>query len=182
MNAAWPNAVGCVLTDNEFFVDLAKATTNDASPDGAARWLLSFVCNYLCKRGQSDGPIEAFDFAIPDIEALTYHWPAFRAAAFEYETHGIDVAGQLPQLARYLVERMPTVWDGGHLWEGGVLFEQPPVTKALALADRIDTLVGFFGVGIKPSGSKDPFALRRAALNVLRSIMFPITAPFARAA
>lgn len=39
---------------------------------------------------------------------------------------------------------------------------------ALALADRLDTLVGIFGIGQPPTGSKDPFALRRAALGVLR--------------
>ena len=39
---------------------------------------------------------------------------------------------------------------------------------AVALADKIDTLVGFFGVGARPTGSKDPFALRRAALGVIR--------------
>ena len=43
-----------------------------------------------------------------------------------------------------------------------------PVSVAVALADKIDTLVGFFGIGETPTGSKDPFALRRAALGVLR--------------
>jgi len=38
----------------------------------------------------------------------------------------------------------------------------------LTLSDRIDTLTGFFTIGIKPTGSKDPFALRRAALGVIR--------------
>ncbi|MCR8921994.1 glycine--tRNA ligase subunit beta [Dasania sp. GY-MA-18] len=42
---------------------------------------------------------------------------------------------------------------------------------AVALADRLDTLVGIFGIGQKPSGSKDPFALRRASLAVLRLII-----------
>ena len=41
---------------------------------------------------------------------------------------------------------------------------------AVSLADKIDSLVGFFGVGAKPTGSKDPFALRRAALGVIRII------------
>ncbi len=41
-------------------------------------------------------------------------------------------------------------------------------SQLLALADRLDTLVGFFSVGLKPTGSKDPFALRRAALGVIR--------------
>ena len=42
---------------------------------------------------------------------------------------------------------------------------------ALALADRLDTLAGIFGIGQKPSGTKDPFALRRAAIGVLRIIL-----------
>lgn len=46
-----------------------------------------------------------------------------------------------------------------------------PVSVVVSLADKIDTLVGFFGVGEKPTGSKDPFALRRAALGVIRVIM-----------
>lgn len=46
-----------------------------------------------------------------------------------------------------------------------------PVSVAVALADKIDTLVGFFGVGDKPTGSKDPFALRRAALGVVRLVL-----------
>ncbi|MGC6517849.1 MAG: glycine--tRNA ligase subunit beta [Candidatus Puniceispirillaceae bacterium] len=45
-----------------------------------------------------------------------------------------------------------------------------PIGLAVSLADKIDTLVGFFGIGAKPTGSKDPFALRRAALAVLRMI------------
>lgn len=42
---------------------------------------------------------------------------------------------------------------------------------AVALADRLDTLVGIFGIGQKPTGTKDPFALRRASLGVLRILM-----------
>ena len=46
-----------------------------------------------------------------------------------------------------------------------------PVSVAVALADKIDTLVGFFAIDEKPTGSKDPFALRRAALGVIRLIL-----------
>ena len=42
---------------------------------------------------------------------------------------------------------------------------------ALALADRLDTLVGIFSIGQQPSGSRDPFALRRASLGILRIII-----------
>ena len=46
-----------------------------------------------------------------------------------------------------------------------------PESVALALADKIDTLVGFFSINETPTGSKDPFALRRAALGIIRLIL-----------
>ncbi|MEQ3644701.1 MAG: glycine--tRNA ligase subunit beta [Paracoccus sp. (in: a-proteobacteria)] len=46
-----------------------------------------------------------------------------------------------------------------------------PVSVAVALADKIDTLTGFWAIDEKPTGSKDPFALRRAALGVIRLIV-----------
>src|SRR6266849_6513987 len=64
-----------------------------------------------------------------------------------------------------------------------------PVSVAVALADKIDTLIGFWVIDQKPTGSKDPFALRRAALGVIRIILetelrlnlFDLSAkPFAR--
>jgi glycyl-tRNA synthetase beta chain len=49
-----------------------------------------------------------------------------------------------------------------------------PVTVAVSLADKLDTLVGFFGIGEPPTGSRDPFALRRAALGILQLIGQPL--------
>lgn len=46
-----------------------------------------------------------------------------------------------------------------------------PVAIAVALADKFDTLVGFFAVDERPTGSKDPFALRRAALGIIRLVL-----------
>jgi glycyl-tRNA synthetase beta chain len=46
-----------------------------------------------------------------------------------------------------------------------------PVSVAVALADKIDMLVGFWAIGEKPTGSKDPYALRRAALGVIRLVL-----------
>ncbi|RDJ23796.1 glycine--tRNA ligase subunit beta [Bosea caraganae] len=66
-----------------------------------------------------------------------------------------------------------------------------PVSVAVALADKLDTLVGFWAIDEKPTGSKDPYALRRAALGVIRlvvenSISLPLgdylAKPFARTA
>ncbi len=62
-----------------------------------------------------------------------------------------------------------------------------PLSVAVALADKIDTLVGFFAIGETPTGSKDPFALRRAALGVIRLILennlrIPLVTVFVKAA
>ena len=62
-----------------------------------------------------------------------------------------------------------------------------PVSVAVALADKIDTLVGFWLIDEKPTGSKDPYALRRAALGVIRLILenelrLPLSAVFSAAA
>ncbi len=52
----------------------------------------------------------------------------------------------------------------------GDVIPAAPVTLAVALADKIDNLVSFFSIGEKPTGSRDPFALRRAALGVLQIV------------
>lgn len=46
-----------------------------------------------------------------------------------------------------------------------------PLSVAVALADKLDTLVGFFAVDEKPTGSRDPYALRRAALGIIRLVL-----------
>jgi glycyl-tRNA synthetase beta chain len=51
------------------------------------------------------------------------------------------------------------------------LVPSDPVSVAVALADKIDTLVGFWAIDERPTGSKDPYALRRAALGVIRIIL-----------
>ncbi|GBE09960.1 glycine--tRNA ligase beta subunit [bacterium BMS3Abin12] len=53
----------------------------------------------------------------------------------------------------------------------GDALPQSPAGAALALAERLDTLVGIFAVGLRPGGDKDPFALRRAAIGILRILI-----------
>jgi len=53
----------------------------------------------------------------------------------------------------------------------GDVVPSAPVSVTLAVAERLDTLVGIFGIGQAPTGSRDPFALRRAALAVLRILV-----------
>ena len=52
----------------------------------------------------------------------------------------------------------------------GDALPQNPISCAVALADKLDTLVGIMGIGMLPKGDKDPFALRRAAIGTLRVI------------
>jgi len=72
--------------------------------------------------------------------------------------------GEQPELARALAEQYLPRHAGDQL-------AQSPTGIALALADRLDTLVGIFGIGQAPTGSRDPFGLRRAALGVLRTLI-----------
>ena len=51
------------------------------------------------------------------------------------------------------------------------VYPTPSVSLAVALADKLDTLAGFFAIEERPTGSKDPFALRRAALGVIKLII-----------
>ncbi|QQS53887.1 MAG: glycine--tRNA ligase subunit beta [Candidatus Competibacteraceae bacterium] len=72
--------------------------------------------------------------------------------------------GEAPEVAQALEEQYLPRFAGDRL----------PATatgQSLALADRLDTLLGIFAIGQAPSGAKDPFALRRAALGVLRILI-----------
>ena len=72
--------------------------------------------------------------------------------------------GEETDVASALAQQYWPRFAGDRLPETGV-------ACALGLADRLDTLVGIFGIGQPPTGSKDPFALRRASLAVLRIIV-----------
>lgn len=53
----------------------------------------------------------------------------------------------------------------------GDMLPSTPVSTAVALADKLETIVGIWGIGLAPTGEKDPFALRRHALGVLRVLL-----------
>ena len=71
--------------------------------------------------------------------------------------------GEAPLVADALYEQYMPRFAGDELPLSGV-------SAAVSLADKLDTLVGIFGIGQLPKGDKDPFALRRAAIGVLRII------------
>lgn len=72
-----------------------------------------------------------------------------------------DKDGEPKQVCRAIDEQYMPRFAGDAL-------PKSPAGQALAIADKLDTLVGIFGIGQIPSGTKDPYALRRAALGVLR--------------
>ncbi|MBL8243963.1 MAG: glycine--tRNA ligase subunit beta [Rhodanobacteraceae bacterium] len=55
--------------------------------------------------------------------------------------------------------------------QAGAPIAASPLGRVLAIAERLDTLAGIFAVGLKPTGNKDPFALRRAALGLARTLI-----------
>jgi len=93
-----------------------------------------------------------------------------------------DMVGELPSL-QGVIGRYYALHDGENALVADALddYYKPRfagddlpasvVSQAVALADRVDTLVGIFAIGQVPSGVKDPFALRRAALGVLRILI-----------
>ena len=93
-----------------------------------------------------------------------------------------DMVGEFPKLqgvmGRYYAqhqqeeESVSTAIEQ-HYWprHAGDQVPTTAIAQAVALADRLDSLVGIFAIGEKPGGDKDPFALRRAALAVLRIIV-----------
>ncbi|MEX1033982.1 MAG: glycine--tRNA ligase subunit beta [Cellvibrionaceae bacterium] len=72
--------------------------------------------------------------------------------------------GETQEVAEAIRDQYLPKFAGDKLPEGAT-------ACALGLADRLDTLVGIFGIAQRPSGSKDPFALRRASLSVLRILV-----------
>ena len=93
-----------------------------------------------------------------------------------------EVVGEFPELqglmGRYYAEAQNEDEAVAHSAEDHYkpkgpddLVPSDPVAIAVALADKIDTLVGFWAIDEKPTGSKDPFALRRAALGVIRIVI-----------
>jgi len=73
-------------------------------------------------------------------------------------------SGESEEIALAIGEHYLPAYSGDHL-------ASHAVGKVVALADRLDTLTGIFATGLKPSGNKDPFALRRAALGVVRILL-----------
>jgi glycyl-tRNA synthetase beta chain len=107
---------------------------------------------------------------------------ARRAAVLAKADLTTEVVGEFPEL-QGLIGRKYALLQGEHPSVAAAIEEHykpqgpsdsvptDPVSIAVALADKLDTLVGFWAIDEKPTGSKDPYALRRAALGVIRILI-----------
>lgn len=95
------------------------------------------------------------------MSEMVYEFPELQGVMGRYYAQHDKEPGDIPQaldefyMPRFAGDQLPTTATG----------------QALALAERIDTLAGIFGIGQPPTGEKDPFALRRAALGALRILV-----------
>lgn len=95
------------------------------------------------------------------MTAMVYEFPELQGIMGRYYA---AADGEAPTVALALDEQYLPRFSGDDL-------PGEAAGQALGLADRLDTLVGIFGIGQRPTGDKDPFALRRAALGVLRILV-----------
>ena len=95
------------------------------------------------------------------MTSMVYEFPELQGIMGRYYAAHDGEPGEVPQALeeQYLPRH------------AGDALPQTGVGRVLALADRLDTLLGIFAIGQKPSGNRDPFGLRRAALGILRILL-----------
>jgi glycyl-tRNA synthetase beta chain len=142
-SVVYHNKLGTLLQRTERLEELAQkiATRLGADVSLAAR------AARLCKADLSTDMVGEF----PELQGIMGHYYALH----DGENAAVADAVQAHYQPRFSGEALP---------QGGI-------ACATALADKLDALVGFFGIGQVPTGDKDPFGLRRAALGVLRILM-----------
>jgi glycyl-tRNA synthetase beta chain len=117
------------------------AEAMDANPEWAERAGWLAKCDLMSEM--------VYEF--PDLQGIMGRY----YASHDGEAEEIALAMDEQYMPRFAGDELPATATG----------------QALAIADKLDTLVGIFGIGQPPTGSKDPFALRRAALGLLRIII-----------
>ncbi len=177
--------LGTVADKVERVAKLARelAPACGADPDLAERAVR------LCKADLVTGMVGEF----PELQGVMGSYyaalpPIVTPAPFDTLRAGIHGEGQTPSLETATnvdpgLRRDDDVYDGAehpdvaraireHYAPQGPSDACPttPVSVAVALADKLDSLSSFFGIDEKPTGSKDPFALRRSALGIIRII------------
>ncbi len=111
---------------------------------------------------QADVAGQAAELAKADLSSeMVYEFPELQGVMGRYY---IEAAGQPAEVAAAAQEHYSPLGPSDDV-------PTAPVSVTVALADKLDTLTGFWVIDEKPTGSKDPFALRRAALGVIRLVL-----------
>jgi glycyl-tRNA synthetase beta chain len=116
----------------------------------------------LSKADLSTGMVGEF----PELQGVMgyYYAQSFTPAQVQGGEEWEEEEPEDPQVCRAILEHYKPLGPND-------VCPTAPVSVVVALADKIDSLVAFFAVGEKPTGSRDPFALRRAALGIIRLIL-----------
>ncbi len=167
------------LADARFFWDQDRKVPLAARvPKLAERVFHARLGSMLDKAARTMQLVEAIVPHVPGADARD----ALRAAELAKADLSAGMVGEFPEL-QGVMGRYYALQDGEKAAVAAAIAEHysplgpndrcptAPVSVAVALADKIDTLVGFFAIGETPTGSKDPFALRRAALGVIRLVL-----------
>ena len=105
---------------------------------------------------------QAAELAKADLSSeMVYEFPELQGVMGRYY---IAAAGNAPEIAAVAEEHYSPLGPSDDV-------PTAPLSVTVALADKLDTLTGFWAIDEKPTGSKDPFALRRAALGVIRLVL-----------
>lgn len=127
--------------------------------------LSAFISENLRPHGwdvPTDDVVRAGVLAKADLATtLVGEFPELQGIAGTYYAHK---SGEKADVANAIAEQYLPKFSGDEL-------PKTPIGIALALSDRLDTLVGIFGINEAPTGSKDPFSLRRASIGVLRILI-----------
>ena len=168
------------LSDAEFFYKQdQKATLESRLPK------LSSVVYHNKIGSQAERIRRLKRIAVPIAEALGADTAAAeRAASLAKADLVTEMVGEFPELQGTMGKYYARL-DGEteeiaeaieqHYWPrfAGDNLPQSKIAIAVALADKLETLVGIWGIGQIPTGDKDPYALRRATLGILRILMLP---------
>jgi glycyl-tRNA synthetase beta chain len=167
------------LSDAQFFWDLDRETTLASRVDKLGERVfhakLGSVLDKVRRMETLCVPL------VPLVPGATIQ-PAQRAARLAKADLSASLVGEFPELqgimGRYLARHDGEAWDvadavARHYAPAGAGDSVPtaPLEIVVSLVDKVDTLVGFFAIDEKPTGSKDPYALRRAALGIIRIVL-----------
>jgi glycyl-tRNA synthetase beta chain len=167
------------LADAKFFFDQDRRKALDARVLGLAKVVYH---NKLGTQGERVTRVQAIASAIGErIDGEALALKADQAALLAKADLLTDMVGEFPELqgimGRYYAQHDGLSDDIAFAIEdhykprfAGDELPRSDVGVCVALADKLETLAGLFGIGEKPSGDKDPFALRRHALGVIRML------------